>query len=80
MTAREGKNSARNFQGPNVVMDRLSVVQDSDEDQDRITLSLGILDEQLSEEEEYSEQPSKRDRKSNSIQNPDRILQPIAGW
>ena len=53
---------------PNVVMNRLSEVQDSDDDQDRITLSLGILDGQLSEEEEYSEQPSNRDRKSNSIQ------------
>ena len=49
-------------------MDRLSEVQDSDDDQDRITLSLGILDGNLSEEEEYSEQPSKGDRKSNIIQ------------
>ena len=53
---------------PNVVMNRLSEVQDSDDDQDRITLSLGILDGQLSEEEEYSEQPSNRDRKSNNTQ------------
>ena len=51
---------------------RESVAQDSDEDQDRITLSLGILDEQLSEEEEYSENPSptKRDRKSSTQRSP----------
>ena len=48
-------------------MDRLSEIQDSDDDQDRITLSLGILDGNLSEEEEYAEQPSKGDRKSNTI-------------
>ena len=48
------------------------MAQDSDEDQDRITLSLGILDEQLSEAEEYSENPSptKRDRKSSTQRSP----------
>merc|ERR1711954_197372 len=70
----QGKDSVSNVLGPNVVMDALreSVAQDSDEDQDRIILSLGILDEQLSEEEEYSENPSptKRDRKSSTQRSP----------
>ena len=49
-------------------MDRLGEVQDSEDDQDRITLSLGILDGTLSEEEEYSEHPSTGDRKSHITQ------------
>ena len=51
---------------------RESVAHDSDEDGDRITLSLGTLDTELSDAEEYSENPSpaKRDRKSSTLKSP----------